>query len=47
MKYVLSVGAELDLNEIWDYIAQDGAAAPDRWTAKLFTAFARWPEDRG
>ena len=38
-EYVLSVGAELDLNEIWEYIAQDNLSAADRWTEKLFAAF--------
>jgi plasmid stabilization system protein ParE len=38
-EYVLSTGAELDLDEIWEYIAQDNIAAADRWIAKLFDAF--------
>ncbi len=38
-KYVLSVAAELDLDEIWDYIAQDNIDAADRWIDKLFEAF--------
>lgn len=38
-KYVLSVAAELDLDEIWDYIAQDNIDAADRWIDKLFDAF--------
>jgi plasmid stabilization system protein ParE len=29
--YVLSVGAELDLDEIWEYIALDNTRAADRW----------------
>jgi plasmid stabilization system protein ParE len=37
--YVLSVEAELDLDEIWSYIAQDKINAADRWIAKLFDAF--------
>lgn len=37
--YVLSAGAELDLNEIWEYIAQDNLDAADRWIQKLFDAF--------
>ena len=38
-KYVLSTGAELDLDEIWEYIAYDKIDAADRWIAKLFSAF--------
>ena len=38
-KYVLSVDAEQDLNEIWEYIAQDSVDAADHWIAKLFDAF--------
>jgi plasmid stabilization system protein ParE len=38
-RYVLSVAAELDLDEIWEYIAQDNLDAADRWTGKLFDAF--------
>jgi plasmid stabilization system protein ParE len=38
-EYVLGKGAELDLNEIWEYIAQDNLDAADRWIEKLFEAF--------
>lgn len=38
-EYVLSVEAELDIDEIWSYIAQDKIDAADRWIAKLFDAF--------
>jgi plasmid stabilization system protein ParE len=38
-EYVLSTGAELDLDEIWEYIAHDNIEAADRWIAKLFDAF--------
>jgi plasmid stabilization system protein ParE len=38
-RYVLSVAAELDLDAIWDYIAQDNIDAADRWVSKLFDAF--------
>ena len=38
-EYVLSVGAELDLDEIWEYIALDNIRAADRWVGKLFDAF--------
>jgi plasmid stabilization system protein ParE len=38
-EYVLSVGTELDLDEIWEYIAHDNINAADRWIGKLFDAF--------
>ena len=38
-RYVLNVAAELDLDEIWEYIAQDNLDAADRWIGKLFDAF--------
>ena len=38
-EYFLSVEAELDLDEIWSYIAQDKIDAADRWIARLFDAF--------
>jgi antitoxin ParD1/3/4/toxin ParE1/3/4 len=38
-EYVLSTGAELDLDEIWEYIALDSIHAADRWIGKLFDAF--------
>jgi antitoxin ParD1/3/4/toxin ParE1/3/4 len=38
-KYVLNVDAEQDLNEIWEYIADDSIDAADRWIDKLFDAF--------
>jgi plasmid stabilization system protein ParE len=38
-KYVLGQGAELDLDEIWEYIAQGSIDAADRWIGKLFDAF--------
>lgn len=37
--YVLSAAAESDLNEIWDYIAQDNVDAADEWVDRLFDAF--------
>jgi len=37
--YVLSVDAELDLDEIWEYIAADNCDAADRWIGKLFDGF--------
>ena len=38
-KYVLSAGADADLNEIWECIAQDNLGAADRWIERLFDAF--------
>lgn len=37
--YVLGVDADRDLDEIWEYIAQDNIDAADRWITKLFDAF--------
>src|ERR1039457_2044608 len=37
--YVLSTGAELDLDEIWEYITLDNIRAADRWIGRLFDAF--------
>jgi len=37
--YILSEDADLDLDEIWEYIAQDNIEAADRWIGKLFDAF--------
>ncbi len=37
--YVLSVDAELDLDQIWEYVAEDNPDAADRWIDKLFDAF--------
>jgi plasmid stabilization system protein ParE len=37
--YVLSADADLDLDEIWEYIAADNIEAADRWIGKLFDAF--------
>ena len=37
--YVLGLDADLDLDEIWEYIAADNIDAADRWIAKLFDAF--------
>jgi plasmid stabilization system protein ParE len=37
--YVLSEDADLDLDEIWDYIAADSIDAADLWIGKLFDAF--------
>ena len=37
--YVLGSDADLDLNDIWEYIAADSVDAADRWVGKLFEAF--------
>lgn len=37
--YVLGAGAALDLEEIWDFIADDSIDQADRWVARLFDAF--------
>ncbi len=47
--YILSEDADLDLDDIWEYIAQDSIDAADRWIGKLFDAFetvARAPRHR-
>ena len=46
-KYVLSVAAELDLDAIWDYIAQDNIDAADRWINKLFDSFQSLAQSPG
>jgi plasmid stabilization system protein ParE len=46
-KYVLSVAAELDLNEIWEYIARDSIDAADLWIEKLFDAFQTLAQNPG
>jgi plasmid stabilization system protein ParE len=45
--YVLSTGAELDLDEIWEYIANDSIQAADRWIDKLFDAFDKLARNPG
>jgi len=37
--YILGPDAELDLDQIWEYIARDSIDAADRWMDKLFDAF--------
>jgi plasmid stabilization system protein ParE len=37
--YSLSVDADVDLDDIWEYIAKDNIDAADRWIEKLFDAF--------
>ena len=38
-RYVLSEDADLDLDRIWEYIAEDSIDAADKWIGKLFAAF--------
>jgi len=44
--YVLSRGADRDLDDLWDYIAEDSVEAADRLIAKLFDAFEALARDR-
>ena len=37
--YILSVDADFDLDEIWEYIATDNIDAGDHWIGRLFDAF--------
>jgi plasmid stabilization system protein ParE len=37
--YILGPDADLDLDDIWEYIARDSINAADQWAAKLFDAF--------
>ena len=37
--YVLSRDAERDLEDLWDYIAEENVGAADRLIARLFDAF--------
>lgn len=37
--YVLAADADIDLDSIGEFIAQDDIEAADHWIAKLFTAF--------
>jgi len=46
-RYVLSAGAELDLEAIWDYIAQDKIGAADRWIDKRYDAFEKLSQSPG
>lgn len=36
--YILGPDADLDLDDIWEYIARDNIDAADRWIGKLFDA---------
>ena len=42
--YVLSLDADFDLDDIWEYIAADSFDAADCWIAKLFDAFETRPQ---
>jgi len=42
--YILSADADLDLDAIWEYIAQDNIDAADRWLGELFDG--HWPVTR-
>jgi toxin ParE1/3/4 len=37
--YLLSEGANRDLESVWDYIAEDNIAAADQWLATSFDVF--------
>jgi plasmid stabilization system protein ParE len=37
--YILSEGGDLDLDRIWEYIAEDSIDSADEWIGKLFDAF--------
>jgi toxin ParE1/3/4 len=37
--YILSEDADRDLDDIWDYIAEDNVDAADQWIGRLFDAF--------
>lgn len=39
MSYILSEDAGLDLDGIWDYVAEDDIDAADRFIGKLFDSF--------
>lgn len=45
--YVLSRDADLDLDELWNYVAEDSIDAADRLIADLFTAFELLARDPG
>lgn len=40
-EYALGFDAVLDLEEIWDYIADDNTEAADSWIARLFERTSR------
>lgn len=38
-RYILSPDADLDIDNIWEYIAKNNIDAADRWVIRLFDAF--------
>jgi len=44
-QYILSPEADQDLDDIWEFIAQDDIDAADRWDAKFREAFALLAEN--
>lgn len=46
-RYVLGHAANQDLDDIWNYIAQDSVTAADQWIDKLFEAFAAIAQNPG
>jgi plasmid stabilization system protein ParE len=46
-QYVLSDDAAHDLDDIWDYIAEDNVDAADHWIDRLFGAFDAIAETPG
>ncbi len=42
--FILSPAASQDLEDIWEYIAEDSVGAADRWLAKLEAATHRLAE---
>jgi plasmid stabilization system protein ParE len=45
--YILGQDADLDLDDIWEYIARDDVDAADRWIEKLFDAFEALAQNPG
>ena len=39
--YILARDADLDLDNIWEHIAEDDIDAADRWIERLFEAFEK------
>ena len=37
--WLLSPDAQIDLDDVWDYIAEDNIEAADHWVARIFDAF--------
>ncbi|MBZ5572204.1 MAG: type II toxin-antitoxin system RelE/ParE family toxin [Acidobacteriia bacterium] len=47
MQFVLSDDADRDLDDIWEYIAEDSVDAADQWIGRLFDAFDAIAETPG